>query len=262
MFPTYTALVLAALGWISQERRRGWPVGLWAATVGAFFVLSLGPRLHVAGQSWPVPLPAALLYQLPIANLTRAPGRFVVLVLLGLAMLVAFGLAAVLTRGWGWGLGVGTRDQGSGSGVGCQGTEFQPPNPHPQPPVASSPLSRWACWGWSYGRRPTGWRLGCAASDRDAGEPCRPAWRCSMCRFARLRAAICKPGIESTGDPLIGGYLARAPIYPLLDGVPVFTQFQTLDDAPDLCAPPLDGLGPSIFTYFTTSALVPPIKTD
>jgi hypothetical protein len=56
--------------------------------------------------------------------------------------------------------------------------------------------------------------------------------------------------------PLIGGYLARAPAYPLLDGVPVFTALRTLQSAPDLCAPPLDGAGPAMFTYFTTGALV------
>ena len=52
--------------------------------------------------------------------------------------------------------------------------------------------------------------------------------------------------------PLIGGYLARAPAYPLFDGVPVFTEFEdACRRAPDLCAPPLDGLGPGLFATFT-----------
>jgi hypothetical protein len=57
-------------------------------------------------------------------------------------------------------------------------------------------------------------------------------------------------------QPLIGGYLARNPAYPLFDGVPVFTELATLRAAPDVCAPPLDGLGPGVLAAFTTGAVV------
>jgi hypothetical protein len=56
--------------------------------------------------------------------------------------------------------------------------------------------------------------------------------------------------------PLIGGYLARAPAYPLFDGVPVFTEFKTLQVAPDLCLPPLNGQGPAVLAAFGTGTVV------
>ena len=58
------------------------------------------------------------------------------------------------------------------------------------------------------------------------------------------------------GRPLVGGYLARNPDYPLFSGVPVITDFKALEATPDLCAPPLDGLGPGVFGYFGVGALV------
>ncbi|HMA37578.1 MAG TPA: hypothetical protein VKY74_24200 [Chloroflexia bacterium] len=232
MFPTYTGLILAGIG-LEVGRRRGWPVGGWAAAAAAFLVLSLGPGLQVAGRPLPVPLPGWLLYQLPIANLTRAPGRFVVMVLLAVAVLAAFGLAALLepAPAAAGRAPAGRRGQGILAllAVGLLGLEL-----------------------W-----PAPYRL--AAWDVPPGEQVLPGLAPGTAVFdipyGRYESAYLEAQMAH-GQPLIGGYLARIPAYPLFEGVPVFTTLQTLDATPDLCAPPIDGRGPGLFAYFGAGALV------
>jgi hypothetical protein len=245
MFPTYTAVVLAALGW-AVGRRRGWPVGFWAAQAGVFFVLSLGPALHIGGQLLPIPLPAGLLYQLPIANLTRAPGRFVVLVLLALAVLLAFGLAALIK---GWGI------RGQGWGVGGRGSveAIQSPQSKIQNPklvIVLLVLLIVELWPAPY--RLARWDVPPGMGTLADLPPGSAVFDVPVAPFetAYMQAQIVH------GHPLIGGYLARNPAYPLFAGVPVFTEFATLRAAPDLCAPPLAGLGPGVLAAFTTGAVV------
>ena len=119
-----SVLVLAALGW---WRARGSQRGFWLGVTILFAVLSLGPGLHVIGKyqfpglSWlrmgtvaekvgvpmrpewvqmfneapMVPLPGAVLQLLPIFRWARAPSRFVVVVMLALAVLAGHGVARV-----------------------------------------------------------------------------------------------------------------------------------------------------------------------
>ncbi len=65
----------------------------WLLVVIVFAVLSFGRRLHINGIEVGPTLPAALIYKLPILNITRVPGRFAVVALLGLALLAAWGLS-------------------------------------------------------------------------------------------------------------------------------------------------------------------------
>jgi hypothetical protein len=234
MFPTYTGLLLAGVGLVAGHRR-DWPVGGWAAGAGAAGVLSLGPWLHVGGVQWPVPLPAALLYRLPGVDLTRVPGRWVVLVILALAVLAAFGLAALLTprppslaakgeRHHAWGQGAM-----AGLALGLLGCELCP---------APYPLLFWAV--------PAGLTQ-LATLPADAGVfhvPIRP-YDSTNLRFQLVH-----------GHPILGGYVSRPPAYPLFEGVPLFTQLKVHQDIFDPCAPALEGLGPGLFAYFKTGALV------
>ena len=232
MFPTYTALALAAAGWV-LGRRRGWPVGGWAAMAGAFFLLSLGPFLHVDGQLTGLPLPAWLLYQLPVANLTRAPGRFVVMVIIALALLMAYGLAALVT---------GIRDQGSGIRDHARG----------RPALALLAVALLAFELWTAPYRLTGWNVP-AATARLAALPAGHAvfdLPYSPYESAYMQAQIVHQ------HPILGGYLARAPAYPVFDGVPVITDLKQGQSRPDLCAPPLAGQGPNVFAALGTGALV------
>jgi hypothetical protein len=87
-----------------QDRGRtgastGWPgPWFWAAASVLFFLLTLGPSLRVAGHDLGLPLPFALVAQLPFFKGNRYPSRYSVMLLLSLAPLVAAGAAAVI--GW------------------------------------------------------------------------------------------------------------------------------------------------------------------
>jgi hypothetical protein len=71
-----------------------------------FFLLTLGPHLEILGRrefhigSWnfSVPLPHALLLKIPIINGSRISGRFSVMLMLSLAVLVGYACAHILSR--------------------------------------------------------------------------------------------------------------------------------------------------------------------
>lgn len=90
----YIGLAVAALSLLAIWRRpASRPWGLMAL---AFAALALGPELRVNGAPTGLPLPYALIANLPVVRLTRQPDRFDVLVTIALAMLAAHGAAALL----------------------------------------------------------------------------------------------------------------------------------------------------------------------
>ena len=99
LFPGLVALILAAWGLIRGPGRTRW---LYAGLLLAAFCLSLGPRLYLApGQpaGLDLPLPYAWLYAVvPGFKGLRAPVRFDALVMLALAVLSGYGVAALLPR--------------------------------------------------------------------------------------------------------------------------------------------------------------------
>lgn len=94
VFVGYVPLLLGAWGIRYGGRRRGF----WALTTLTFALLAMGPALHVAGRSIPIPLPYILLQPLPIVRMTRSVSRFDVMVMLALGVLAASGLAALIRR--------------------------------------------------------------------------------------------------------------------------------------------------------------------
>jgi hypothetical protein len=101
VFVGFVALGLAVLGAWRGGRGRGF----WLTATLAFFVLALGPVLHVAGQTDLLPgggqlrLPYAWLYNaLSLMRIARSVSRFAVMVMLGLAVLAGMGLAWLLSR--------------------------------------------------------------------------------------------------------------------------------------------------------------------
>ncbi len=106
VFAGYVPLVLAAFGVWRAWRRTKPPgtmnvrcvpaVGFWALSALTFWVLSLGPVLHVAGQSTGLPLPYALLHRyVPFMKMVRSVSRFDAVVMLSLAVLVGCGLQQI-----------------------------------------------------------------------------------------------------------------------------------------------------------------------
>lgn len=95
----YTVLALAIFAALRLWRDRR--VRFWVVSALTFFVLSLGPLLHVAGQAVfdldglpvRVPLPFILLHYVPFIKGNRYPSRLIVIIVLCLAVLVGYALA-------------------------------------------------------------------------------------------------------------------------------------------------------------------------
>ncbi len=73
-------------------------VKFWLSVVAFFFILALGPYLHVGGKvvsigGWPIPMPYLLFYHtIPFIGLTRSLSRYDLMVMLSLGVLVAIAL--------------------------------------------------------------------------------------------------------------------------------------------------------------------------
>ena len=68
----------------------------WAFITLFGFVMALGPTFMVGGNETGVPLPYGILQNLPVFSIGRDPGRFTTLSTLGVGVLAAFGLRALL----------------------------------------------------------------------------------------------------------------------------------------------------------------------
>ena len=88
----YSVLLLAGIGLWAW--RRG-AASFWALSTAFFFLLTLGPTLRINGHDTGLPLPFAIVEQLPFFKGNRYPSRYSVLLVLSVAMLVRFGVAAL-----------------------------------------------------------------------------------------------------------------------------------------------------------------------
>lgn len=102
LLPGVTAVALASIGMVVGLRSR-YPCArgrtiAWVVLTAGAGLLSLGPTIQVAGQSV-IRGPYILLYRyFPGFGGVRVPGRFAVLVMLGLAVLAAMGVTYLLGR--------------------------------------------------------------------------------------------------------------------------------------------------------------------
>ncbi|HYC23328.1 MAG TPA: hypothetical protein VEI94_11515 [Candidatus Bathyarchaeia archaeon] len=100
----WLALVLFVLGvsaLLRARRQRIWPLGALV-----FWLLSLGPELHVHGRILPLPLPFALLARVPLLGASRTPKWYMMPAELCIAMTIATG----------WAVRRRSRDRGAGRG--------------------------------------------------------------------------------------------------------------------------------------------------
>ncbi len=93
LFLGYVVLILALYALVRRSGARFWGIAAFI-----FLVLCLGPVLSINGHSTGLPLPFLVLQRLPFFKGNRYPGRFGVMVVLSLAVLVGFGLERLLKR--------------------------------------------------------------------------------------------------------------------------------------------------------------------
>ena len=106
VFLGWATLALALVGALAFWRR----VRLWVWTSVIFGLFTLGPLLQINGQyrfdldgiEATFPLPYALLHYLPIIRANRAPNRNSVVLMLGLAVLVGYGVYYLLRIAYRW----------------------------------------------------------------------------------------------------------------------------------------------------------------
>src|SRR5207245_7220856 len=96
VFPGYFLLAAGLIGALDRRSRRG--LGFWVLLGAGAFLLSLGPSLRVAGRDTALPLPFALLQEVPLLEHLRAPSRFSILLVLSLAILLAAGWTSWMAR--------------------------------------------------------------------------------------------------------------------------------------------------------------------
>ncbi len=113
VFLGYATLALAVLG-AGVYRKK---LAVWSVAALAFASLSLGPLLHINGQAVfdfdgleaTFPMPFLLLHYIPFLKENRVPNRYSILVMLSLAVLVAFALAWLLGKVGSWRSAVGRK---------------------------------------------------------------------------------------------------------------------------------------------------------
>jgi hypothetical protein len=98
-FPEFVAsFSLVALAVIVVGAAMGVLPRVWVAFTAIFILLSAGPFVHIAGVNTFIPGPWAFLRYVPIVGMARAPSRFTVLAVLGLSVLFAAALSALVRR--------------------------------------------------------------------------------------------------------------------------------------------------------------------
>ncbi len=91
----YTGLILGLLAFFQLHRlTSGWQSrAFWGLVSLVGLIMALGPELKINDSlNTGIPLPYALFRLLPVVSITRSPARFVILAMLGLAVLSAFTL--------------------------------------------------------------------------------------------------------------------------------------------------------------------------
>lgn len=178
----YTALALAlvALALARSNAWRWWVIGV------ASIVLSLGPVVQIGAVRTAIPLPYQVLLALPGMELARRPSHFVVIATLMLAPLAALGLRVLAER-----LSVRSGRAPASIAAILITVEFAPPY--------------WTTYSFSV--HPYYARI---AAEPGAVFELPPPFESS----APLKAQIVH------GQPLVGGFVSRIPLYPFAEYAP------------------------------------------
>lgn len=97
VFAGYSVLFLSIIAILKIKTKE---IRFWALSAITFFILCLGPILHINGVTnfslyghfFNIPLPYQILKHIPVFSIARVPSRWDVLVMLSLAILAGYGL--------------------------------------------------------------------------------------------------------------------------------------------------------------------------
>ena len=94
-FVGYLVLILVIYALIKVKKSE---VRFWGISSLFFFILALGPYLHIFGKIFYLPLPGWIIQHMLFVNHMRVPSRFAVMVILSLAVLVGYGCKDILNK--------------------------------------------------------------------------------------------------------------------------------------------------------------------
>jgi hypothetical protein len=98
-FENVASVPIVGICFIAVAWALGWrPSRWWMLVTCVFGLLALGPFVHVAGVNTFVPGPWALLRYVPVIGLARTPARFSIVLMLGVAVLLATALVWMTAR--------------------------------------------------------------------------------------------------------------------------------------------------------------------
>jgi hypothetical protein len=94
VFLGYSVLLLAGYAIRKLEWNK---TGVWVISGFTFAAFSLGPQLHILGETVlpSAPMPYWLIHQIPLLKMSSTPSRFVVITFLSLAVLVGYAIAYI-----------------------------------------------------------------------------------------------------------------------------------------------------------------------
>jgi len=219
------SLVLAGFGLRGRSGR------FWLLSALLFAILAMGPQLQVFGWFTGIPLPGALLYELPLVRISRYPLRFAVYAVLALAMLAALGarhgFAALERR---------ARRPRQASNLALAGLVGlialeNLTTPFPLVRVAIPPLY--------------------AALGRDPAQ-----YAILESPFYYNTSPVYMLYQVAHGKYLVGGYTSRRLPYPLVDQIPTIRMFAYAQPALDIIAQDPAEIAASVFSYFNIRYLM------
>ncbi len=269
VFPGYTLYFLiffSFLAWLVKQKKgeslavpdkkgRGPGVFFWSVIAICFMVLSWGPKLHFNGQEFGPALPGALIYKLPILNITRVPSRFGVMAILALNLLAARGLVflkSLLTRP-----GFSALEETVPGGVKGQNLFKKMKGASPFLILSLIPSLFLifellpAPYPLAFYNVPNFYKK-LAASPQNGAILDIPM---NVSQDFQFETTYMDAQMEHR-KPLLNGYISRNPIYPVYGGVPVFWEFSHFltRPAPDILPASKNEL--AILRYFGTRYVI------
>jgi hypothetical protein len=220
---------------VLSPQSREWKPGatFWLLVALVFIVLSFGRRLHINGVEHGPTLPAALIYKLPLLNITRVPSRYAVIALLSLGLIASKTLADLRFQIYDLRFTKKVAKTGD-----SEGNSYSNPNRKSEIVNLKSVLVCLAVAALIFELWPAPYQLAYYNVPEfyknlaaDNGRYAILDIPMNVGRDYQYTSDYLEAQMEHH-KPLLGGYISRNPVYPPFYGVPVFWEFSQFQPAP------------------------------